>query len=156
MPPRIPNIPPPQLQCGTRTAKNHSVRMPPHPGFKLFVVFGKPFAQIPHLECLHTVNIIRCQNTPCFYPLEKGHSPFSCRKCGYSWEKQQIECLRKLQHLKINEYRHRRKGKGKGTPGSTAGHKRVTTVGKTADIECLPGNYRRYRSMNKYIEEKEG
>ena len=64
--------------------------------------------------------------------------------------------LRKLQHLKINEYRHRRKGKGKGTPGSTAGHKRVTTVGKTADIECLPGNYRRYRSMNKYIEEKEG
>ena len=23
-------------------------------------------------------------------------------------------------------------------------------------IECLPGNYRRYRSMNKYIEEKEG
>ena len=60
MPPRIPNIPPPQLECGTRTAKNHSVRMPPHPGFKFFVVFGKLFAQIPHLECLHTMNIIRC------------------------------------------------------------------------------------------------
>ena len=38
MPPRIPNIPPPQLECGTRTAKNHSVRMPPRPGFKFFVV----------------------------------------------------------------------------------------------------------------------
>ena len=60
MPPRIPNFPPPQLECGTRTAKNHSVRMPPHPGFKFFVVFGKLFAQIPHLECLHTMNIIRC------------------------------------------------------------------------------------------------
>jgi hypothetical protein len=60
MPPKIPNIPPPQLECGTRTAKNHSVRMPHHPGFKFFVVFGKPFAQIPHLECLHTMNIIRC------------------------------------------------------------------------------------------------
>ena len=36
MPPRIPNIPPPQLECGPRTAKNPSVRMPPHPGFKFF------------------------------------------------------------------------------------------------------------------------
>ena len=58
MPPRIPNISPPQLECGTRTAKNHSVKMPPHPGFKFFVVFGKPFAQIPHLECLQTMNFI--------------------------------------------------------------------------------------------------
>ena len=53
MPPRIPNIPPPQLECGPRTAKNPSVRMPPHPGFKFFV-FGEPFAQIPRLECLRT------------------------------------------------------------------------------------------------------
>ena len=36
MRPRIPNIPPPQLECGPRTAKNPSVRMPPHPGFKFF------------------------------------------------------------------------------------------------------------------------
>ena len=37
MPPKIPNIPPPQLECGTRTAKNHSVRMPHHPGFKFYI-----------------------------------------------------------------------------------------------------------------------
>ena len=70
MPPRIPNIPPPQLECGTRTAKNHSVRMPPHPGFKFFVVFGKLFAQIPHLKCLHTMNIIKCWNAVRMLPLE--------------------------------------------------------------------------------------
>ena len=70
MPPRIPYIPPPQLECGTRTAKNHSVRMPPHPGFKFFVVFGKLFAQIPHLKCLHTMNIIKCWNAVRMLPLE--------------------------------------------------------------------------------------
>ena len=84
---------------------------------------------------------------------------------GHKREKEQIECLRKLQQIQINEQRHRRKGRerniiqqkgqGEGTPGSTAGHKHVTTVRKQ-QIECLPGNYRRYRSMNKYIEEKEG
>ena len=36
MPARIPNFPPPQLECGSRTAKNPSVRMPSHPGFKFF------------------------------------------------------------------------------------------------------------------------
>jgi len=34
MPPRIPNVPPPQLECLPPTAKNHSVRMPPAHGKK--------------------------------------------------------------------------------------------------------------------------
>ena len=68
-PSRIPNISPPQLECGTRTAKNHSVKMTPHPGFKFFVVFGKPFAQIPHLECLHTISSDVRMQLECF-PLE--------------------------------------------------------------------------------------
>ena len=42
MPPRIPNIPPPQLECGPRTAKNPSVRMPPHPRFKFFLFLENP------------------------------------------------------------------------------------------------------------------
>ena len=41
----------PQLECGTCTAKIHSVRMPHRPFFD-FCVFGGSFAQIPHLECL--------------------------------------------------------------------------------------------------------
>ncbi|WP_421804716.1 hypothetical protein [Flagellimonas sp.] len=48
------------------------------------------------------------------------------------------------------------KEKGKGTPGSTAGHKHVDYSGEKKQIECLPGNYCRYRSVNIYIEEKEG
>ena len=42
MPARIPNFPPPQLECGSRTAKNPSVRMPSHPGFKFFLFLENP------------------------------------------------------------------------------------------------------------------
>ena len=49
MPPRIPNIPPPQLECGPRTAKNPSVRMPPHPGFK-FCCFWRTLCTNPSLR----------------------------------------------------------------------------------------------------------
>ena len=58
MPPRLPNISPPQLECGTCTAKIHSVRMPHRPFFKFFVFGGSVVAQIPHLECLQTMNFI--------------------------------------------------------------------------------------------------
>ena len=59
MPPRIPNIPPPQLECGPRTAKILQLECLPTRVLSFFV-FGEPFAQIPHLECLRTMNIIRC------------------------------------------------------------------------------------------------
>ena len=49
MPPRIPNIPPPQLECGPRTAKNPSVRMPPHPGF-IFFCFWRTLCTNPSLR----------------------------------------------------------------------------------------------------------
>ena len=42
MPPQIPNISPPQLDCGTPTAKIHSVRMPHHPLFKFFLFSDNP------------------------------------------------------------------------------------------------------------------
>ena len=85
MPPRIPNIPPPQLECGTRTAKNHSVRMPPHPGFKFFVVFGKLFAQIPHLKCLHTMSIIKCWNAVRMLPLKLFFTSISAIRTLPTW-----------------------------------------------------------------------
>jgi hypothetical protein len=42
MPPQIPNISPPLLECGTRRAKIHSVRMPHHLFFKFFLFSENP------------------------------------------------------------------------------------------------------------------
>ena len=53
MPQQIPHISPRQLECGTRTAKIHSVGMPHHPFF-----FGGPFAKIRHLQCLQSMNTV--------------------------------------------------------------------------------------------------
>ena len=60
MPARIPNIPPPQLECGPRTAKNPSVRMPPHPGFKFFC-FWRTLCTNPSLRMpTHCIYIYIC------------------------------------------------------------------------------------------------